>query len=364
MKAALSARYLLKRFKLTRHAQPNSFACSPEEIAMKLVSFGSAVCAVLLAVMSLGPAMAQDLRKTTLRLDYVANGYHAPFYLGVAKGFYREQGIDLQIFEGKGSANSATLVGTGADDFAFADATTTARLVAQGLPVKVVLGIFQRPTLAIFFPANRKINKPADLKGARISMCASDGMAQYVPAYLDAVQLKPSDVEFVTVDCSVKYTVVAQGKADAVASYTTAGRFLLAAVGITNSREFDYADAGVFLPSHGIVASLKAIQDNPKLIEGFNAATAKAWEAAKQDPDAATAAFMAANPLQKGREAIIRDSAVASFTYLSTPGTAGKPFGWQSPQEWEQAKAVLVKHVNMAASVSAAGFFTNDFVPR
>ena len=217
--------------------------------------------------------------------------------------------------------------------------TTSARLVRKGCPPKVVLGIFQKPTLAIYFSTAGKIKKPADLKGSRISMCPPDGMAQYVPAYLEAVQLKTSDVEFVTVDCSVKYTVVAQGKADAVASYLTAGKPLLAAVGIANSSEFDYADAGIFLPSHGIVASAKTIQDNPKLIERFNTATVKSWAAAKQDPDASIAAFVAANPLQKGRETVLKEALVSSFSYLSTPGTAGKPFGWQSPEEWEKAKS-------------------------
>ncbi len=331
---------------------------------MKFVAYGISACVGLIVTMSIGHVHAQEMRKTSLRLDFTATGYHAPFYLGVAKGLYRQQGIDLQIQEGKGSANSATLVGTGADDLAFADATTTARLVAQGLPAKVVFGIFQKPTLAIYFPTAGKIKKPADLKGARISICPPDGMAQYVPAYLEAVQLKASDVEFVTVDCSVKYTVVAQGKADAVASYLTAGKPLLAAVGIANSSEFGYADVGVFLPSHGIVASTKTIQENPKLIERFNRATEQSWAAAKQDPDAATAAFVAANQLQKGREAVLKDALVSSFSYMSTPGTAGKPFGWQSPEEWEKAKAVLVKYVNMPTSANITSFFTNDLVPK
>jgi NitT/TauT family transport system substrate-binding protein len=331
---------------------------------MKPMTYAVLACVGVVVTMPAGHLKAQDLRKTSLRLDFVATGYHAPFYLGVAKGFYREQGIDLQIQEGKGSANSATLVGTGADDFAFADATTTARLVSQGLPAKVVLGIFQKPTLAIFFPTEGKIKKPPDLKGSRISMCATDGMAQYVPAYLEAVQLKVSDAEFVNVDCSVKYTVVAQGRADAVASYLTAGRPLLAAVGITKSSEFDYADAGVFLPSHGLVASSKTIGESPKLIERLNNATAKSWAAAKEDPDASIAAFVAANPLQKGREAVLREAVVSSFSYLSTPGTVGKPFGWQSSEEWEKAKSVLVRYANMPPSTPIANFFTNDFVPQ
>ena len=309
-------------------------------------------------------ATAQDLKKVRLRLDFSAVGYHAPFFLGVERGFYREQGIDPEVLEGKGSSNSVSLVGTGADTFAFADATTAARLVAQGLPVKVVLGVFQKSTLALFFAASSPIQSPADLKNKRVSMCAADGMAQYVPIYLDAAKVPVADVQFVTVDCGAKYTVVAQGQADAVASYSTAGRQLMNAVGIKETRSFEYFDAEIVLPSHGIIASVKTISDDPTLVARFNVATVKSWEAARKDPDAAAAALIAALPLQKGREIVIRENLVNSFAYMTTPGTAGKVFGWQSPDEWEKARAVLVKYLNVPNSIQSDRFYTNAFVSQ
>lgn len=325
--------------------------------------FSFSILAVALAVAS-GTAHARELRPTTLRLDFAAYGVHAPFYLGVAKGFYRDQGIDLKVFTGKGSANSATLAGTGADDFAFADATTTARMIAQGLPAKVVLGILQKPTLAVYVPADSKITTPADLKGKRISMCAGDGMAQYVPALLDAYHIPHQDVTFLTVDCSAKYAIVAKGSADAVASYTTSGSDMLASVGIPGARFFSFDAAGLPLPSHGIVAGLKLIGSDPGLIERFNKATVESWEAAQKDPDAAVTAFMAANPLQKGRETLVRRSLTTCFEYINTAATTGKPFGWQSPEAWNQAKALLVKYTGVSASIPTDKFYTNQFVPK
>ena len=100
-----------------------------------------------------GPAQSQD--KTTLRLDWTALGYHAPFYLGVSRGYYRDAGLDVSVLEGKGSPAVGALVGNGSDDFGFADASTIAQLVSQGLPAKMVMGIFQKSTLALFFPAGK-----------------------------------------------------------------------------------------------------------------------------------------------------------------------------------------------------------------
>src|ERR1700740_2927041 len=90
-----------------------------------------AVC--LLMAPGATSAAAQSLQKATLRLDWTALGYHAPFYLGVAKGYYRDAGIDLAVQEGKGSPTTATLVGNGSVDFGFADSTTVTLLISQGL---------------------------------------------------------------------------------------------------------------------------------------------------------------------------------------------------------------------------------------
>jgi NitT/TauT family transport system substrate-binding protein len=330
-------------------------------IARKLKLCVTAAALACLTVLA-PPAHAQATEKVSLRLDWTTLGYHAPFFLGVERGYYKEAGIDVQILEGKGSSSVVTLVGNDADDFAFADATTAARLIAQGLPAKVVMGIFQRSTLSLFFPDNSPMRAPADLKGKRVSMCAGDAMSLYLPVYLKAVGLNATDVRSVTVDCSIKYTVIAQGMADAVASYGTAGKPLMAAVGIPQSRKFDYADVGIFLPSHGLVASNKKIAAQPALIRKFAEATRKSWTEARANPDAAVAATVASNPLLKGKEQALKDTLVDSLTYLETPGTRGKPFGWQSPEEWAKARTTLIDFTNMSASLPPDAFFTNEFV--
>lgn len=304
----------------------------------------------------IGSAAAED--KVSLRLDWTTLGYHAPFYYGAAKGFYKEAGLEVDIGEGKGSSSTITLVGNKADDFGFADATTAARLVsASGVPVKVAMGIFQRSTLSLFFPKG-KLNTPQDLAGKRIALCAGDGIAVYIPAYIKAINLKPSDVSLLNFDCSVKYATVARGQADVVASYGTAGKPLLEAVGVAEVGKFDFADAGISLPSHGIVVARDTIAAKADLVRRFVAATGKAWEAARQNPDAAVAAVIAAKPLLKDKDALLKSTFLEALQYLG--GTPGKPFGWQSPEDWSKAEQTLVEFTGVA-KVAPEEFYTNEF---
>jgi NitT/TauT family transport system substrate-binding protein len=309
-----------------------------------------------------GQALAQQ--QVSLRLDWTALGYHAPFYLGVSRGYYREGGLNVSVLEGKGSPATAELVGNGTNDFGFADASTVAQLISKGLPVKMVMGIFQKSTLALFFPADKGISRPTDLKGKRILLCPTDGLIKYLPAFLKHYGMTLNDVKIVTVDCAIKYSYLAQGKADVAGSYGTAGEALLRSVGFTHIGKFDYADAGIDLPSHGIVTSIATINNKPDEVRRFVTATVKAWQDARAHPDDAVAALVAANPLDKGKEALLKATLLASFQYIETPGTAGKPFGWQSPDEWQRATKLLVEATGMKQPASADEFYTNAFIGK
>src|SRR5438552_15240867 len=85
-------------------------------------------------------AGAQALRPVSFRLNFNPNAEHAPYYLGKKKGFYAEQGVDLNLLPGTGPATTVTLVGSGDTmvGVAVADAVTVAR--AQRVPV-VSLGL-------------------------------------------------------------------------------------------------------------------------------------------------------------------------------------------------------------------------------
>lgn len=323
-------------------------------------TFRLAVLFLLISFFQIVSAQADD--KVTLRIDWTALGYHAPFFLAVENGTYKKAGLEVSIEDGKGSSNAISVVGNDSDDFAFADATTAARLIAQGLPVKVVMGVFQRSTLALFFPADI-IKTPADLKGKRVSMCPGDGLSVYLAAYLDTIKVPRNEVQNISVDCTVKYTVVAQKQADAVASYGTAGKPLMQAVGIKDVGKFDYADAGLILPSHGIITSNNKIQKNPDQVRRFVAASADAWESARKNPDAAIAALVAARPLLKGKEALLKTTLEEAFEYVQPP-EKGHSFGWQRPDDWIKAEDILVKYTDMKRPASTNVFYSNDFVAK
>src|SRR6266404_195800 len=84
-------------------------------------------------------ALAQDA--VSLRLNWYMGGLHVPFYYGKERGFYKEEGIDLTINEGRGSANTVQVVGAGSDTFGLADSSSVILASTKGADVKSVMSL-------------------------------------------------------------------------------------------------------------------------------------------------------------------------------------------------------------------------------
>ena len=100
----------------------------------------AALNALLISVA--GGATAQE--KVTVRMDFLPAGTHAPFHLAVAKGWYREAGLDVEVQDGRGSINTIQLVGAGQADFGWVSLGPMAIAREQGMRLKAVAGVFRR----------------------------------------------------------------------------------------------------------------------------------------------------------------------------------------------------------------------------
>jgi NitT/TauT family transport system substrate-binding protein len=319
---------------------------------------------VAFALGSHASAMAQGLDAVTLRTDWLPLSYHAPFHLALEKGYYRAANIDLKILDGRGSGNTIQVVGNGADTFGLAEASVLAKAVGQGVPVKMIMGILRRSAVGVNFPADKGIQVPADLRGKRITMCAGEAPAVLLPAFLKSVNVPTSDIKLVTVDCGAKYSVIAQGLADAALGYSPFAKQQFAALGIKDVRKFDYADVGVVVPATGIIAADKTIDSKPELVQRFIGASLKGWADTLKNPEAAFDAMASAIPTLKGKERILRTEFDDYRPYFESAATRGKPFGWQSPEDWKLAETILIQYMDVKPQPSVDAYFTNRFIAQ
>src|ERR1044071_6195389 len=117
-------------------------------------------------------AAAQDA--VSLRLNWYMGGLHVPFYYGKEKGFYKEEGIDLTINEGRGSANTVQVVAAGSDTFGLADSSSVIAAAAKGAEIKSVMSILNSTGYAVVSLASAGIKSPKDLEGKKFAVSPGD----------------------------------------------------------------------------------------------------------------------------------------------------------------------------------------------
>ena len=135
---------------------------------------------------------AQSLRPVSFRLNYVANAEHAPYYVGVKKGFYKEAGFDVAIAPGTGSNDTVKLVGAGNDMFgvAVADAVLVGR--GRGVPVVSTAVLLQQSPNVLASLTAKNITKPEDLLGKKVGMSSRSTVFAYNKDKLKEDQLPKS----------------------------------------------------------------------------------------------------------------------------------------------------------------------------
>jgi NitT/TauT family transport system substrate-binding protein len=307
-------------------------------------------------------AQAQSLEKVSLRLDWVASGYHAIWYLAVDRGLFKAEGIDLEVLEGRGSAVVAQTVGNGSVMFGTSDTGSVMALASQGLPIKVVGGYLRQSPFALIFPKKNNWNSYADLARAnnpRIGMAPGSGAAILLPAVLKAANLE-GKVQLISMEPAAKPTALLEGKVDAIESFDFLQVPLLEANGMP-SATLPFALAGINVPGLSLITSNDMIKKNPALVRKMVGLMQKTIELGRKEPDAAIDALLKRAPTLK--RDVVTQVLKLSFNLIETEATKGKPVGWMSPAIMSQSQDILVQYGQIKAKQPVENYFTNEFVP-
>ncbi|HEY2529701.1 MAG TPA: ABC transporter substrate-binding protein [Xanthobacteraceae bacterium] len=329
-------------------------------ITLKLATPIAVILAILFADASV--ATAADLQKVSVRMDWVTGAYHAPFYAGVKNGFFKEQGLDVTVEPGTGSANVAQAIGHGNGEFASVDGGTMMQLAAKGLPVKCVMGYFQRNPNGVIYAEKSGIKKPKELEGRTLALTNGDAPSALLPAFAKATGLDLSKVNIINTSPAAKNAAVISGKADADVTFAFQGVPIIRAAGVP-ADSFDYADYGVNVPGLCIIARLDYIKNHPDVVKEFVAGAQKAIGWSEDHAQQSIDILIDMNQNTKVETNTALPILKAGFKLLHTKNTEDKPIGVMARQDWADAENLLAQYVALEKADNPDRYFTNEFVP-
>ncbi|MFT8718911.1 ABC transporter substrate-binding protein, partial [Acetobacter sp.] len=121
-------------------------------------------------------AFAKEATPVKLVLSWFAQAEVGGFYQAVAKGFYADQGLDVQIDMGGPQVNTMQLLTAGRADFVTGYDFQTLRGVQGGMPLLTVMSSFQHDLQGLM--THESITDLAQLKGHPI-LISSPAHASY-----------------------------------------------------------------------------------------------------------------------------------------------------------------------------------------
>jgi len=109
---------------------------------------------------------AHDLEKVKVVLDWTPNTNHTGLYVALEEGYYKEEGLDVEIVQ-PAESTAPILVATKKADFAvsYQEEVTYAKTSEDPLPIKAIATVIQHNTSGFASPKNKNITSPKDFEG-------------------------------------------------------------------------------------------------------------------------------------------------------------------------------------------------------
>jgi NitT/TauT family transport system substrate-binding protein len=335
------------------------------EIPMTGFTFSRLAGLAIGAALALGPAGSAALAQTkvVVRTDFKFNGYISPLALAIAKGYYKDAGLDVSIEQGQGSATTVQTVASGADTFGMADAATAVLgITSRNVPVKLVAVYNQTGTMGIIYHPDSDWNgEIAALKGKVMISSAGTADAKLLEPTLASAGMKLDDVKLQLVDFNARVPLFLQTPGSFLTGFAT-GDLLRVRARLATAKYVPYAKYGVIAYGTGLVARTETIAKEPDLVKKFVAATQKGWEASAKEPEAAVQASLklysdlSPDLLRQGLKISLEEQ-------LHTPSTKGHPVGWTAEGDWKNMLDMLRKYSGITPKEPSA-YYTNTFIAQ
>lgn len=295
-----------------------------------------------------------ELEHIRLPMGFIPNVQFAPFYVAVNRGYFAEEGIELEFdygFETQG----VQLVAAGELPFAVASGDQVILARAQGLPVVYVAEWWQRFPVAVASLAETAIVDPEDLIGRSVGIPELFG-ASYIgwQALVNAAHLDASQISLETIGYS-QVPSLAEGQVEAAVVYANNEPVALDLSGLpTNVIDVaDYAD----IVANGIVTSDMVADEQPELVRRFLRAFLRGLADTLADP---TAAFNISTQFVEG----LAENAELGRAVLDAtlPFWRAEKLGYSDADTWIVSQQVMSDAGLMDTVSEVNDLFTNEFL--
>ncbi|WMS42638.1 ABC transporter substrate-binding protein [Acuticoccus sp. MNP-M23] len=321
----------------------------------------------LLAGTGFKAALAADLEKISMILNWRYQGPQAWFFIAQDKGYFEEYGIEVQMDQGNGSGAAVGAVASGSYDTGFGDVNALIQLAAlkpDEAPI-CVYQMYNKPPFTVAVLADSDITTAKDLEGKLLGGSANDGALKLWPAFTSVAGLDTSDIEITNFQPNLREQMLKSGQVDGVFGYVNTIRFSAKLSGMDPDKEIrfiSYGDYGMDLYSNGIIVPKKMAEEQPEVVKGLVRAINRAIADTLADIDAGVEAVAAREPLIN--KAVEKERLLATLAdEMNHPEVAKLGLGSVDPERFQKAIDIVVEANDLPRTPEISEIYTDAFLP-
>ena len=303
--------------------------------------------------------------KVTLALDWFPNANHTGLYVAMDRGYFDEEGIELQVYTPDDPATILATVGADKDDFGFEYQVGVLLARGQGVPVVSVAAIVQHPLNSVMALESSDIKRPRDLVGKTVGYPGIPTDPPLLRTMLEADHVSESAIqEVIDGMVNVGFDLVPaliSGRVDAiVGAYWTHESISARNQGfpLTVLRMEDWGVPDFY--ELVVVASENKIRNDPELVERFIRAIKRGYVEAAKDPASAVEILLKQVP--EADPAIDRPGSALLAPLWVEEGIPS--FGWQTTKKWSAMTKWMQSNDFLTSDLRVADAFTNRFIEQ
>lgn len=299
-------------------------------------------------------AAGAPLPKVRYQTDWFPQAEHGGHYQALAKGFYKEAGIDVEIITGGPGSPGVNGMLAGLSEIAMGRSDDVIMSVNQGLPLVIVGALMQQDPQALLLHDENPVKSFADLNGKSVMAVPGANWVTYVKAR--------NRVDFNVIPLNFGLAQFMADKKFIQQCFITNEPYYVAQNG-AKPRTLLLADTG-FRPYRVYFCTQKYAREHPAEVRAFVAASIRGWDD-----------FMAADPspgkkLIAARNAQMTDAfmdysirAMAENKLIAGDPAKGEQTGLITKKRLQEQVDTLVELKIIPAPIPLTKFANFDFLP-
>ena len=242
---------------------------------------GAAVAACL-ALPVAAQAQTTDVKFV---LDFISLGRHAPWYVALGKGYFKDEGLNVTIMPSKGTADAIRTVVTGGAEIGFIDVPSLVAAGGAGAPIRIVAANYQKPPYCIFsLNPGANIDSAKKLEGIELGSSSASFLPKIWQAVMEMNGVDSKTMKIVNIDAPARVPMLAARKVPSIDLFIMSEPAIKRAVPDAKPVCLFAGDLGLEIYANSIGVREDYLKKNPDVVKKFVRAALRGWKDTFDNP--------------------------------------------------------------------------------